>query len=414
MVVNAVRGLPASQGSARYHRSRSSASPIWTCAIVCITRRHRPVLPLLALIVAALSFACTSDQESALPGFYAEVAVEVEARPDDPLARFGGSGGRSVIRWWYAPDPARWRWEFETVGTVIDDGVLLTVVNGRDAWEYDDRANTYRRIIGRYASLGAEAMALPTFSAPVGPTHAGTLEALMAQWRERGDEPEVALGGEATLLGRRTQIVELRTAYSGVARAFVDPERMFIMRWVVDGSGGGQSYRAEVTALDYGAEITPDRFVFEPPPGAREADDQPAGSCSGSGGHTSGASFPAEPGLLQPAYAPAGYRITGMGAESSASDCERVAVWVLLEAEDRGSILLRQRLRPGGMPRLDRSWQAVDSSLDDAQSRRSRDGVLGLLWRAGDVVALLQADAATLDELVRIAESASLVPGSGR
>ena len=63
-------------------------------------------------------------------GFYAEVAVEVEPAPDDPIARFGIAEGRSVIRWWYAPDPVCWRWEIETVGTIIDDSVALTVVNG--------------------------------------------------------------------------------------------------------------------------------------------------------------------------------------------------------------------------------------------------------------------------------------------
>ncbi|MYD65630.1 MAG: hypothetical protein F4X26_06580, partial [Chloroflexi bacterium] len=68
------------------------------CAVTC----HRLAMPLLALIVAALAIACASDREPArTPGFYAEVAVEVESRPGDPLARFGSGGQRSVIRWWY-------------------------------------------------------------------------------------------------------------------------------------------------------------------------------------------------------------------------------------------------------------------------------------------------------------------------
>jgi len=40
--------------------------------------------------------------------------------------------------------------------------------------------------------------------------------------------------------------------------------------------------------------------------------------------------------------------------------------------------------------------------------------VLSLLWRDGDVVALLQTDASSIEELVRIAESASLVPTRSR
>ena len=268
---------------------------------MCIATERRPMIALLGLIAATLSSACTSDHESATGlGFYAEVAVAVEPHPGDPLARFRSGVGRSVIRWWYAPDPARWRWEFETVGTGIDDGVLLTVADGDHAWEYDDRASVYRRVFGRYASLGAEAMVFPLFSSPVGPVHAATVDEFMAQWCERGDEPEVALASETTLLDRRTQVVELH-ASGGVTRAFVDPERMFIMRWAVGVPDDGESYHAEVTALDYEKEIDDARFVFEPPPGAREAEPEATGACSGSSPPVGGAAFPAEPGFLAPA-----------------------------------------------------------------------------------------------------------------
>jgi len=253
----------------------------------------------------------------------------------------------------------------------------------------------------------------PVTSAPVGPAHAASVDTLMASWRERGAAPEIA--GEATLLGRRTQIVELRGASGGLMRAFVDPERMFIMRWAVWAGvtgGGWRSYQAEVTALDYGAEIDAARFTFEPPPGAREADAEAGGACSGSS-HSGGASFPAEPGFLQPAYDPPGYHTVGTGSESGAASCDPVAVWALLEAADGGAILLRQRLRPGGMPKLDSSWQPVVTGLDEAH-RHSGSHVLSLLWRDGDIVALIQADHASIEELVRIAESASLVLARSR
>ena len=233
----------------------------------------------------------------------------------------------------------------------------------------------------------------------------------MAQWRELGDAAEVALVGEATLLGRRTQIVELR-APGGVTRAFVDPQRMFIMRWAVDGGDGGQSYRAEVTALDYATKIDPARFTFEPPPGARESGPKPGESCGGSS-YAGGGSFLAEADFLAPAYRPAGYRTTGTGTESGANSCETVAVWALLEAADGGAILLRQRLRPGGMPALDRSWRSVASDLDGAY-RQSENGILSLLWLARDIVALLQADAVSFDDLIRMAKSASLPPSRTR
>ena len=375
---------------------------------------YRVAIPFLVLAAAAAGVACAPDRERApARGFYAEIAVSADTHPGDPLTRFGRGGSRSVIRWWYAPDPDRWRWEVETAGAVIDDGVLLTVVDADDSWEYDDRTHTYRRVWGRYASLGAEAMVLPSFGVLVGPVRADSTDALMARWRERGDDPEVARAGEATVLGRRTQIVEIRAPAGNVARAFVDPERMFVMRWDFDGGDGGQSYRAEIAALDYGTEIDPARFTFEPPPGAREARLQQAASCSRASGPIGGASFPAEPGFLAPAYTPPGYRSAGAGAESGANTCEPIAVWVTLEADDGGAILLRQRYRPGGMPTLDRSWQRVASRLDEAH-RHSEDGVVSVLWRAGDIVALLRADAVTLEELLRIAESAGLVPRGTR
>ena len=370
---------------------------------------QRQIAILLPLLLATtIALACTSGDEPArTPGFYAEVAVEVEPSPDDPLARFGIAGGRSVIRWWYAPDPFRWRWEIETVGSIIDDGVALTVVNEMDSWEYDDRSNTYRR-----RSIGVipdGVMLLPTFSAHVGPANAETIDTLIEQWRERGDHLEVDLAGEATLLGRRTQIVELRSSTGGSGRVFVDPERMFIMRWSGGGEGGGQSYSSEVTALDYDTEIDASRFTFDPPPGAREVEAPYVQSCSSSSGPIGGASFPADPGFLRPAYAPAGYHSTAVGSGGSANGgCGPVAVWALLEAPDGAYILLRQRLRPGGVPRAARSWQPVDASLDDAY-RHSADGVLSLLWRDGDIVALLETDSVSFEELLRIAESSSLV-----
>ena len=94
------------------------------------------------------------------------------------------------------------------------------------------------------------------------------------------------------------------------------------MRWAVDGGGDEQSYRAEITALDYDINIDPGRFTFEPPPGARET------------------------------------QVIG-----------------------------------------------IDSSLESAY-RHSANGVTSLLWREGDIVALLDTDSVTFEELLRIAESA--------
>ena len=397
-------------------------------------RRQLAIL-LPVLLAATLLLACSSDDEPPpAAAFYLEVAVEVEPSHDDPLARFGSAEGRSLIRWWYAPAPDRWRWEIESIGTTIDDGVALTVFDGDDSWGYDDRSNTHRRDI---APLVPPGMVLPpTFSAPVGPANVETVEAFMQQWRDRVSDADVQLAGEATLLGRPTQIVEIRPAWSGssesaqapapgqdsqpstqqtessggVVRVFIDPERMFIMRWAVDGEGGGQSYRSEVTRLDYDTEIDPARFSFDPPSGAIELTSNVRQSCSGSSGMLGGPSVPAQPGFLLPSYVPPGYTSTGSGSGSGANgDCGPVSTWVLLESPDGASILLRQRDRPGGIPQAARSWQPVDSNLDDSY-RQSAPGIERLLWRNGDVVAVLESDSVPFEDLLRIAESSELVP----
>ena len=267
--------------------------------------------------------------------------------------------------------------------------------------------NTYRRDV--LAVLPEGTALSPTFSAPVGPAGVESIDAFIDQWRERSRYPEVDLVGEETLLGRTTQIVELRHPSVGVVRVSIDPERMFIMRWAVDAEDGRQSYRAEVTALSYDAEIDASRFNFDPPPDAREIESSDAQSCRGSQRSVGSMSFPADPGFLQPSYAPAGYRSTAAGAEDNLGGCGSVAVWVLLESPEDAYILLRQRRRHGSIPAAVGSWQAVDSDLDDAY-RHSENGVLSLLWRDGDVVALIESDSLSFEELLRIAESSELVP----
>ena len=223
---------------------------------------------LVLLATAALS--CSTDEDaSRVSGVYAEVAVEVELSPDDPLARLRRPGSRTVVRWWYTLEPARWRWEIEGIGSTIDDGTIVTVSDGEDSWAYDDRLNVYQR--GLFRELPDATVPSPLFSGPVGPAHAETIESFIERWREGSGVP-VVRAGEATILGIETQVVEIRAPSGGTSRVFIDPERMFIMRWAVDGDPGRQSYHAEVTALDYDAEVDMSRFTFDPPAGAREAE----------------------------------------------------------------------------------------------------------------------------------------------
>ena len=366
----------------------------------------RRLLLLPALLPVLLAVACTPDDEAPrATGFYAEIAVEVELSPDDYLARYRRAESQALIRWWYATDPVRWRWEIEGVGGIIDDGLMVTVFDGTDSWWYDDRPNTYVR---RPAPDAPGAVPSPIFSAPVGPANADTIEGFIGRWRTLGGIAEVARAGEATILGRQTQVIEIRPSSGGTTRVFVDPDRMFIMRWATDGGPDAQSFSAEVTVLDYDAAIDARLFVFDPPSGSREVEDSQG--CRYSGSTVIGASFPAEDGFLVPSYVPAGYRTAAVSSEESASgDCRRTATLVLLESPDGAYILFEQRLRAGGIPDAVRTWEPVDSDLGEVY-HRSEDGVVRLVWRSGEVVALLEADAVPLEELLRIAESSELAP----
>ena len=372
----------------------------------------RPQLTLIlpALLMGVLALACTDDGETPGRSFYAEIAVDVDASSADSLDGFrAGEGRGGAIRWWYASDPVRWRWEIETTGTIIDDGVLVTVFDGTDSWAHDDRVNTYQRSIIPEALT---TMALsPIFSAPVGPANADTIDGFIERWREWDDVAEVSLAGESTILGRQTQIVELRLASGGTIRAFVDPERMFIMRWSADGGSEGQAFDARVTVLDYDTNIDAGLLMFSPPPGTREAGAVDGGSCGSSSiSFAQESAFPIVAGFLRPSYAPQGYRSAGAGSEEvPPPGCGPTAVSARIESSGGAYVLLRQRQRHGGIPATVRSWEAVDSNLDDAY-RHSENGLVWLVWRDGAVVALLESNSVPLAELLRIAESSELIP----
>ena len=359
----------------------------------------------LALFTAAALSCRTDEDASRVSGVYAEVAVEVELSPDDPLARLRRSGSRTVVRWWYTLDPVRWRWEIEGSGTVIDDGTSVTVSDGEDSWAYDDRLNVYQR--GLYRELPDTIVPSPFFSAPVGPANVETVDAFIERWREGSGVP-VVRAGEATILGIPTQVVEIGSAPAGISRVFIDPERMFIMRWAVAGEPGRQSYHAEVTALDYEAEIDVSRFTFDPPTGAVEV--EAVDGCRSSVSSDGGSPFHSVQGFFRPAYAPPGYRAgSGGSAGSDLGDCRIVGAWSLLESSDDAYILLYQRVRARGIPQAVRAWQRAESDLGEV-FHSSEGGIVRLVWGAGDVVALLETNSVPVDELLRIAESAELVP----
>ena len=399
---------------------------------------RRILLPLPLLFAATLLLAAcsTADAPANTPGaaFYAELTFEVDLPPDDPHAAPGTDRLTTLVRWWYAPDPDRWRWEIETTGTILDDGVAVTVFDGKQSWGHDDASNTYQR--ADPPPLPEGIIPSPSFSARLGPANLDSVEEFMQQLRDSSAVADVRLAGESTDLNRRTQIVKIRPAWSsgssatatapgsgqdvrpatqdtltsgGVVRIFIDPDRMFIMRSAVDGEGGGQSYLAEVTTLDYDGAIDSALFTFTPPPGAREVDSTEGQSCGVSSGGFGGSSITVQPGFLLPAYIPPGYHSAG-SSWGRGFGCETTNTTTTLQSNGDAYLTLRQRIRPTGIPASAASWPPVDgTTLDDAH-HSSEEGITRLLWRHDTVVALLESNSLPLEELLRIAESAQLTP----
>ena len=86
-----------------------------------------------------------------------------------------------------------------------------------------------------------------------------------------------------------------------------------------------------------------------------------------------------------------------------------VGAWSVLEASGEAYVMLYQRLRAGGIPPTVRSWERVESDLGDV-FHHSEGDLVRLVWGAGEVVALLQTNSVPVGELLRIAESAELLP----
>src|SRR5690606_9299459 len=221
-----------------------------------------------------------------LRSFYLEASVDVEdeRRPE----------ALTHLRWWYqAPDLVRA--EFEVVEPADEVGTSVLVWDGEQRWFYTHREGTHSASAQPPLPEGMHPP-LP-ISTLLGPVPADDIEAVLDEIAE-----DWHLVGTEVLLGREVQVYEWGPTWTssgpdgersgGTARVAVDTERGMILRSDVDGTdGGGQSYVAEVTRLDWNAAVPASRFEFTPPPGSQPADE--ASGPSGSSGAGSATAVPA-------------------------------------------------------------------------------------------------------------------------
>lgn len=250
-----------------------------------------PVLKLAAggagvvatVAVAAMVVAAGAATDTAANGlFYLEAEITVSGAEDSSDAAAPRANPTS-LKWWMR-DETHARFEF------VDS--MVGVADGKDLWYYDPVGNTYSR-----TALSSDAQqAVLEFNPAtmlVGPAPGESLAELVDHLR--ADHRQAAPVGTDTILGRNVTVVEVKPATHsmstttgedgssatravgrGIMRLWLDEGRMFVMRSEVD--SGDQDVVAEVTHLDYPADISDEVVAFEPRPGA-----QPLGAAAQTG-----------------------------------------------------------------------------------------------------------------------------------
>lgn len=366
---------------------------------------------LLGLVaILGLVAGCDSD-ESVEPdeAFYLEAEILVTDADSGGSPRTVDRRTATGLRWWYRDD-AHYRHEFYNPRAMLEWGPRWTVADGEDVTYYDPTIGLFERSsLGEFGFAGL----YPTMSAFVGPLPADNLDDFIAQWGERVDH--IGRAGTAEVLGREVEVIEYGptsnssggtgdATSSGLGQFYVDVDAGFILRHTVDGGAGGVSFEAEVTHLELAPHFEEDPFEVDLPPGALEITD-PSGSCSASSGGTSPGAGSFSVGRTTFDNVPAGWTLAGSGAAQGAG-CVTLEEWASLVREP-GKVLIASVIAapPTGVPPARADATRVDVAGVDGY-RLTEGEIERLLWVRDEVIITLSSNAATFDELLRIAVSA--------
>ncbi len=332
----------------------------------------------VAVAAIAVGFYAARDHEPGAPGeFYLEARVEVVDRTRGDGVSLPGATPTaqdaeitvSTIRWWSKDrDHARWEIESDRDGT---ETATTVVVDGTWQWVYSGPTNTYSRSAIPELPNGVQTRPL-ALSAFVGPIGVPSKEAFLDGLRESGSFDFVREAGNATVLGRKTTIIEFGPASrssssapgdptpgaitlqpietsGGVVRVWLDEERMVAMRYEVEGSPRAEVL-AEVVQLDWDVAVPAPRLVFDPPPGATfvqtETGRIPASSHIG-GMMTEGGTlwYTTPPGFFKVAYAPDTMRAGGYETHLDANN-QPTAITIRFTGYGSEMTVAQMRARP--------------------------------------------------------------------
>lgn len=338
-----------------------------------------------------------------LTGFYIESTTESSALSNQPYPIIERASTGTVRRWYV--DEQRWR--AEVVGH--DSGVLTassTIAVGRS-----DHMLVYDRLRHTYTRLPLIDGTGDANRSLLGPAPGGGIDEVVASL-EAEFVTVVDREGMAEYLGRAVEVLEYRLE-NGTHRLSIEPATMFILLHEVDGGEFGRSRRFAATRFEPRVTVERELLDFTPPAHAEERvsqfDSETGGSgCPDVGGEPVLSVLTSQPGFLAPGWIPDGWG-RGSGGSAHSASCEMTGVWSVSFAEDGGGYLMLEQSRmPAGIP----DWlnDGIPTEVDGREAYRISEGAVErLFWQQDDIVALLESDTATFEELVLIAESVEVV-----
>ena len=391
------------------------------------------------------------DDRPAAPGeFYLEARIDVADRSGGDSATVSGAtpaAGEaettvSTLRWW-SKDRDHVRWEIESQKDGGSTGPTAVVVDGTWQWVYSGATHTYSKSAIPELPAGMEIRPL-ALSAFVGPAGLPSKQALIEAFGETGDFDFMREAGRATILGRKTTIIEFgpvsrgstsqwvtptggdgtptvpqsaTETSSGIGRIWLDEERMVVMRYEIDDTS--VRARAEVVRLDWNTPVPGSRLVFEPPPGASLVEGEtgvaPSGHSEG-GSITEGGTiwYTTPPGFFRVGYTPPEMKAREYQTDFDANN-QPTRVFVTFDhADGPADVAVEQVRRSAPLQVRDEPMERIEAGGAEAFLAR-RDGGPGLspeyalATRRGEVNITITAHGLTREEVVAVAAGLELV-----
>jgi DNA-binding CsgD family transcriptional regulator/outer membrane lipoprotein-sorting protein len=387
----------------------------------------------LVLGVAVVAAILGRNESAAGAPFYLEARVQVVDTSRTVGTNVAGAQLTpekrvSVVRWWNL-DVNHARWEFEQLeGEVSGARVNQVVADGAYQWVYRSDTNSYTQTALPPLPEGWTVRPIAS-SLLLGPGLAKSKTELLAMLRDwSGPNGTVREIGAETVLGRRTTIIEMTPASrgarsdangneidtsSGVARIWLDEDRMMVLRYVTEGTD--QSINAEVTELQYGKRPAANEITFAPPPDSVLVTGESGVDGTDSGGSQSSAvpdgqtvQFPEVAGFFRAGWLPDGFTTTSYDIQRR-PDGSAWKYELGFRSDRQTQFSLTQTIRPGGVAPEYRRGERLDIAgsaawVQTEQPAGAPDHTV-LATTGGGLMLVLESTGLPAEALIHVIES---------